>query len=56
MVYNANSMQSDSQIANFFNNQSVFITGASGFLGKVSQIFDRFSKMFFPLLKMDTSN
>lgn len=33
----------DSQIANFYKNRSIFITGASGFVGKVSRcnpIFD----------------
>lgn len=27
---------SESEVANFYNNKSVFITGATGFLGKVS--------------------
>lgn len=29
-------VQNESQIANFYANRSVFITGATGFMGKVS--------------------
>lgn len=41
-VRNSNSMdmQNESPIANFYGNRSVFITGATGFMGKVS--FDLF--------------